>query len=283
MKNTFTYIFSLCLLCIFQKTLATKNEKIKASISNAINKLGTYSSNSLALTSNGENEHTISISGSATKTVEPNLIKLGIKVQTLDKVLKKSYMDNSIYSNRVTDIFKNMGIPKKNITTTNYEITPEYENIYIPANNSYVNVFKGYKVKNEMEVTLSKKDIAQNLMDKVVLSGPVEVTHVTFDFSDGFIKSVKDSLLEEAALDAYERAKSIAEVLRVSIDDVKSINIDEWIFPIFNQLAFNYSQQYLPAGVTAGTITTTLPPPKFYSGTNDISMNIRVVFIITKE
>lgn len=267
------YLLSLMLVKIL--SLETKTS-MQTKISNALSTLSTESLTQFA-PAPVDNEHTLSLTGSAMREIETNLIKIGLNIETLNLVLKKSYEENSEASSRVTKTFALMGIPKRNITTTNYEITPVYENEYFAANNSYVSVFKGYRVKNQLEVTLSKKRLAADLMDKAVLSGPVLVTYVSFGFTDGFIKNIKDSLLEEATLDAYERAKSIAGTLKVSVEDVKLITIRDFTSPQANQLSYQYEKAYISG---AGP---SMAPPTFYSGTQWVTMNVGVTFVIVKQ
>jgi len=244
-------------------------------ISNALNSFSTEST--LQSQTPLDTEHTLSLSGSAMREVETNLIIIGINIETLNLILKDSFTQNSQTSSRVTKVFEQMGIPKNNITTTNYEITPVYENEYFQTNNSYVSVFKGYQVKNQLAVTLSKKRLAADLMDKVVLSGPVLITYVSFGFSEGFIKSVKDSLLEKATLNSYESASSIAKTLGISIEDVKLISINDFQWPMSNQLNFQYEKGNI-SGAGAK-----MAPPTFYSGTQWVSINVGVTFVIVKE
>lgn len=256
-------------------SLESKNS-MESKISTALKSISTESTSQF-ISLPVDTEHTLALTGKAMRELETNLIKIGINIETLDKVLKKSYDENSEVSNTVTKIFKQMGIPKRNITTTNYDITPVYENEYFSQNNSYVSVFKGYRVKNQLEVTLSKKLLAADLMDKVVLSGPVLITYVTFGFTDGFVKNVKDSLLEEATLDAYSRARSIAETLNVSIEDVKLIRITDFGMPSISQLDYKYGKDYI-SGAGKG-----LAPPTFYSGTKWVTMDVGVTFVIVKQ
>jgi uncharacterized protein YggE len=281
-KGIFVYRFLPFAILFFQiwETLSLESKTtMQSKISSALRSLSTQSQ---ALSYPYpyppiDNEHTLYLSGTAMREIETNLIKIGINIETLNMILRDSYEENSQTSAKVTNIFEQMGIPRRNISTTNYEITPVYENEYFAANNSYVSVFKGYRVKNQIEVTLSKKRLAADLIDKVVLSGPVLISYVSFGFTDGFIKNVKDSLLEEATLDSYERARSIAGTLRVSIEDVKQITISDFLWPQASQLNYQFERAYISG---AGP---SMAPPTFYSGTQWVTMNVGVTFVIVKE
>ncbi len=253
-------------------SLQTQTE-MKTKITNALKTLSTSSNKR----SSNDNEHTLTISGSAIQEIEPNLIIIGITIETLDKDLKKSFTDNSIISNKISEIFKQIGIQKENITTTNYDITPIYENEYFSANNSYVSVFKGYRVKNDIEVSLGNKKLGSDLIDKVILAGPVLINYVTFGFSEGLIKHIKDSLIEKASLDACQRANSITGILKISIKDIKSINLLNFFFPQQRSLNYQYGKAYI------SEIGSNLAPPKFYSGTQWVTTTVDVTFVIIKK
>jgi len=223
-----------------------------------------------------EEEHTLQITGSAMREVQPNVIKIGIKIETENANLRRSYENNTQTSNNVTKVFTQY-VPKENITTTNYNVETVYEDKYFPENQTTINVFKGYRVRNEMEVSMPKEKFANLFLDQVVQAGPVYITSVNFDYTEGFVKSIKDSILDQATLDAMERANSIAPILNVTIDDVKFINLVEFIFPTPRSMGFVFARDYIAGGETG------FVPPIFYSGADWVTMDVRVTFVIKKK
>lgn len=249
------------------------------------NKVASTSSNSLGIRHSQETkkENTLSITGSAIKEIEPNVIKVGIKIETMDKILKKSYDQNSKVSNLVTNIITKK-IDRDNISTTNYEIKPIYEKKFIPETNKHTRIFKGYKVSNEMEISLQKKMIAQELIDEVVMQGPVFITYVKFVYSEELIKTTKDSLLSEAATNALNVSKKIANVLTLKVDDVQNVNIDDFFYPRENILNYNYDKRYVrKEGDTGDSSDIKMPPPTFYGGSEFVRMNVKATFVVVKK
>lgn len=57
----------------------------------------------------------------------------------------------------------NLGIPQTNITTTSYQISKDMRSEQV--NNTWVSVFKGYQVTNQIEVRLSNMANDMNLID----------------------------------------------------------------------------------------------------------------------
>jgi len=275
----FLFLFSLMNLISFSLSTLT-NLELKLN-----NKVKTLSKNTLTHDSEEKKEHTLSITGTAIKEIEPNLIKVGIKIETLDKILKKSYDENSKVSNLVTKVFANKKIEKDNISTTNYEIKPIYEKKYFADTNKHTNIFMGYRVINEMEVSLEKKLIAQELIDDTVLQGPVFITYVKFVYTEDLIKKTKDSLLSEASVNALNLSKKIANVLTMKVDDVKNVNIDDFVYPRSNVLNYNYDSRYIKKsnGNDNGNGAFKMPPPTFYAGADYVKMNVKAVFVIMKK
>ena len=245
------------------------------------NKVNSMSTNTLLQESESKKEHTLDITGSAITEIEPDIIKVGIKIETLDKVLKKSYDENSKVSNLVTKIFLAKNIEKDSITTTNYEIKPMYEENYIPETNKHTKIFIGYRVINEMEVSLNKKLIVEELINGIVTQGPVFITYVKFVYTEDLIRKTKDNLLSEASKNALELSKNIAKVLTLTVDDVKNVEIDDFTYPRHNILNYNYDSSYVKKQDGNGSFK--MPPPTFYSGSDFVKMNVKVTFVIIKK
>ena len=264
-------IKEIILLTLILHVSSMSAEALKSSIGNKLIS-ETYTNDV-----NKKEEHTLTITGTAFKALETNLIKLGIKIETLDPKVNLSYQNNTRVSNKVSKFLKQNGVPDKNITTLNYQITPTYRSEFIQHNNTWIKIFDGYTVTNHIQLTLSKiKDLGK-LIDVLVLSGPVQITNINFQFSDDLMKRTKDSLLEDAALDALERAKITAGALGVTVDDVKSISISDYSPPSSYSFPYNYDRSLVAAEAT------TFTPPTIYSGESNISINVYVTFVISNK
>lgn len=225
--------------------------------------------------------HTLVVKGTASTSLESDLIKVGIKIETLDNHPYVAYQNNTNVANRIEEVFKNMKIQKKNVTTKDYRIFKEYESIYVPMNETWVSVFQGYKVINEMEVVLTNLKDVGNLIDNVVVGDdPVLITSVDFSFSPELSKKTSDSLLAVASKDAIERSAILAKSLNVIIQDIKSISV--------NQQTPHYSSRSIlrksyRSAHSLDTLAVAQEAPSIYRGTDIISMNIDVTYLIIKD
>ncbi len=96
-----------------------------------------------------EKKNVVSTTGEATITVAPDMAVLTLGVSSTDKDVKVAYKDNKTKMEAILAELEKLGIAKKDIKTTTYTVTPNYEWV---DNSSVLN---GYTVTNL--VTVKKK------------------------------------------------------------------------------------------------------------------------------
>jgi len=224
-------------------------------------------------------EHTLAITGTASKTVPTNIVILGLNIETLEDTLAQSYKKNNEISRKLANYFKQLNIPDKNITTTNYYSTPKYRSVRKEINNTFIydNIFEGYQVSNLINAKLSDLKMVGYIIDYATSLGRVLITQITFDYYRPLQKQIKDSLLPLATKDAIERSKISASALKLIIKDVKTANVRE--FSPFSPINYNYRPESRAYPVAAAYAPA---PPTIFSGTTKIDSNIDVTFIISK-
>jgi hypothetical protein len=270
---TFISIFFAILLSKSANSLTT--ETLKGSL------LGTLNSNSFLMASQSpttpiiptEIEHFLTITGTASSTVQTDLTLISLNVETLESELSASYRKNTFASNKLVEVFSNLGIPEKNVTTTSYDTNKQYRSVWVPFNSTWGQIFEGFKVSNKLEVRLSDLQKASELIDRALAIGSILVTNISFDYSKNLQKKLIDSLLPLAAKDAYDRAKISAQALRVLIDDVKSASVFEFT-PFPRQIPRSQQSKMASAEYAA---------PEIFSGKTKVNVSVNVNFIITKE
>lgn len=264
--RVFLALINLFLLVSDIKSLTTK--LIKNSLT-----ANAFSTSSRTFPS--ENDHIISVRGVASRTVQTDLIKININVQTLEDTMHESYIKNVNNSNDVTKVYDELNIPEKNITTSSYNLSPKYRSTWFAINNTWGKIFEGYETSNKMTVTLSDVTVASDLIEKVMNAANVLITGVSFDYSPVMKKKLQDKLLPLAAKDAFERAKVTGNTLRVIIDDVKTINVYD-----FSQLPIPMAQQATSAGYVQSLVAEA---PILFSGKAKVDVSLNVDFLIMKE
>lgn len=268
---------TLFLVLISNQANSLTTESTKGSLLSELNSNSFLMASQLQPNIPKEIEHFLTITGTASRTVQTDLVLIGLNVQTLDLELSTSYRENTLASNKLAKIFKDLKIPERNITTTSYDTIKKHRNVWVPYNSTWGDIFEGYQVSNKLEVMLSDIKIASDLIDRALAVGPVLVTSISFDYSKIMQKKLKDKLLPIAAKDAITRAKISAQALRVTIDDVESASVSEFQpFPVYAR-----QEQYRIAqdnGIAAASFA-----PEIFAGKTKVETNIFVKFIISKD
>jgi uncharacterized protein YggE len=227
---------------------------------------------------NDKDPNTLTVSGSAQKYLDAVLIKIGITISHKDMSASNALKLNSQHSENVAEAIKGLGIPSKNITTTDFKIGSESDSVYNEGNRTYTQVFTGYKVDNALEVTISNLTLAGRLIDRAINAGAKEINYVRFDVPANQLKNVRDSLIKDASDVAINRAKLAAKAFNVTIDDVKSIIISSYSFPMISQS--NVIQQNAALVEEKDSDDS---PTIFGSNTNLASLDVSATFIVKKK
>jgi len=271
MPNLKTFLLSILILFFIAFTRNLKTESLKGSLLSNMNSFSTISTNA-----QGDIEHHLTITGSASRIVTTNLIIIGLNVETLDMELSESYRRNTLASNRLSEVFSELGIPDRNITTTSYETEKKYRSVYNTVNNTWGQIFEGYKVSNKLNIVLADLSIVSSLIDKALSIGNVLITNISFEYSIPLQKKIKDTILPLAARDALSRAKISANALKVNIDDVKSVNVINDM-PFISQVRRAENQQNIAESAAINSA------PEIFKGKSRVEVNVYVDFLISKD
>jgi hypothetical protein len=186
----------------------------------------------------------LSIRGSAEKRVEPDMISLSVGVTTTNASAKDAVDENSKKMNMIIKALNENGISNDEMSTNYYSLYPIYSQskacieIYPPPEDC--NIITGFRVSNTLTITTDISKDAGALIDLVVDVGASNIHGVNFFVSKMLLDNVKDELIEEAVVNAKERAELALKPLNMSIVGVKSINVDSINIPfaVMNEEAF---------------------------------------------
>jgi uncharacterized protein YggE len=221
-----------------------------------------YSGNN---TSNITNkDHTLAVSGSSTSQVIPDKVILTLGVQTLGKSAKAAALSNSATMSKIVDALLAAGLRKNETSTSSFSISPDY-NYSKGANN-----ITGFTVANSILIQSTNTSNVAKWIDTSVANGANSVDSVYFTVSDKRLSNVKNSLIPKAIDDAKNKANIAAAAMGLKVIGVKSININEFSYPLPLSL-----QQQSSAAPSSAKATPILP------GQQQVSLNIGVVFLMS--
>ncbi|HIH10252.1 MAG TPA: SIMPL domain-containing protein [Candidatus Diapherotrites archaeon] len=179
----------------------------------------------------------ISVSGSATRTYQPDQAQISLGVETLDKSASVSQQQNADLSSKVRDALKSAGVPEENIKTTSYALSEEFEwNETLRKSESI-----GFRAINVIEVKLTDLASAGKVIDAAVGAGVNRVNSITFSLTREREAQVRSELLAQAAADAKDKAAKIASGFGVGIANLYTASESYSYTPVYNRL--NYAKE----------------------------------------
>ena len=114
------------------------------------------------------NDHVIQVSGSGTVTGTPDRVQISFAVQTENADVKIAQSNNALAMNNVMDALAASGVPRDEIKTTGYSITPVYQQ---DSGSILSGTVKTYQVTNTLQVTLMDPDTTGQIIDTAVNAG----------------------------------------------------------------------------------------------------------------
>lgn len=158
----------------------------------------------------------MTLTGQGRVTAMPDLavIRLGVELTGADLTSVQS--QNAMQSQAVLDALDRMGI--SDVRTFQYTIDKFYEY------NGGTPVFRGYTVRNILEIRTGDMNQLGTIVDTAVSSGANVVDLISFEVTDP--DSYYNQALDLAVSDAIEKAKSISESLGIRVESIP-VNITE--------------------------------------------------------
>lgn len=215
-------------------------------------------------------EKVISVTGTATKSVEPDLLVVTFGVENQEKTARDALIANSKSMNAIVNAIKTSGITEDEISTSRINIHPVYDNYRDPETDRYTQELIGYRVTNTLRVETSQLDKAADIIDGSVSAGANRVDNVMFTLSPQKSIDVKDELLGKAILNAKKKAENALAPLNHKIIGVKAISLSEFGMP---------SPMPVYAAMEASDASFKSATPVF-SSNQDVSTTASVIFLI---
>ena len=173
-------------------------------------------------------ENTISVTGTGTTSVDPDLLKIQFGVETQAKTATEAIDANNQAMNQVIGAVKKLGIAEGEISTSSFSIYPIYDSITDPQTGVYLrSELTGYRVSNILLVETEKLTMGGDIIDAAVQAGANRVDSVNFALSPEKQLTVQDELIQNAVLNAKSKAEKALVPLGQKIIGVKMVSISD--------------------------------------------------------
>ncbi|MEW6603860.1 MAG: SIMPL domain-containing protein [Thermoproteota archaeon] len=236
-----------------------------------------------AQTQNGgdeDNAHwssTVTTSGTATTTVDPDKFSVTVGVETNGTTAEEAASANADLIAQVIAALRDLGIAEEDIATSSYNVYPVYE--YKAAAEACIMIYPpppecqprqeitGYKASSSVTVTLDADGQidAGEVIDAAVEGGANTVSGAYYFLSAELQQQVRDELIADAIANARHRADIAAEAVEMEVSGVKSINLNDVYFPVF----------YREAAASNSMSSTQILP-----GQQEVSMSVSVTYFV---
>jgi uncharacterized protein YggE len=138
-------------------------------------------------------------------------VKVSFTVETEAPTARQASNRNAERMDAVTRALRGAGLSGLVMETFGYDLQPEYET----GRNVTIRAISGYRVRNNLRVTLSDVDATGQAMDLAMEAGANRISNLLFEASD--TREAELRALQEAVAMAREQAEVIAEAMGVRL------------------------------------------------------------------
>jgi len=217
-----------------------------------------------------KNQSTISVFGTGTVSVQPDVIQMSITLSNVAQTTKKAQEEVNKMVKQALNILKEAKIEDKNINTASLTFNSEYE--YTSRR-----ILVGQKA--QQTITFSIEDITNDtekaswIIDQLIQINGIELNQVNYRVKNTAEYYVKSR--ELAYQKAVEKANQYAELSKLKIVKVLSISDQgtQQISPMNNRLSRQFAED--TALLSEASASTVLP-----IGEMEITTNISVMFLL---
>jgi uncharacterized protein YggE len=153
---------------------------------------------------------TISVYGTATVRVAPNLATITIAVVTQNKDALQSQQENAKRSLAVVNAVKGVSDPDMEVRTGEYAITVQHP----VEGNVRTTQIAGYQVTNSISVKMRDLSKIGAVLDQATLAGANSVNNVSFGLENN--EATRREVLSAATADAVARVQAIVRGLNAN-------------------------------------------------------------------
>jgi uncharacterized protein YggE len=159
-----------------------------------------------------EDRGTIQVTGQAQSSVPADRVRISFTVETEGRTAGDATEENARRMEAVMAAVRLVGVRGMEIETYGYNLSPEYE---VSREGTGARAISGYRVQNNIRVTIPELDAAGDVLDSAVEAGANRIASLQFQASD--TREAEMEALEKAVGSAREQAQAIASAMGVRL------------------------------------------------------------------
>ena len=209
-----------------------------------------------------QNQNQITVSGEGKVYATPDIATVTLGIETNGKSVKEITQTNVSAMNKIIEEVKNLGIEDKDIQTTQYSVTPQYN--YTEKEGRVPN---GYTINQNIEVKIRNFDNISGVLDVATQNGANVVSSLAFTIDD------PEQFRAEARAKAIEQAKAKAETLAkqagVKLGEIINVYENNYSYsPVYTN-----SKTLMGAGVLESTASADIQ-----TGQQEVDLTINLTY-----
>ena len=218
-----------------------------------------------------EEKPTISTTGSAEKEIPSDESRISLAVENTNANPNTARTNNADRMNTIVKVLKQAGLSNENITTSNYQITPNYDY----ENSNYDRIIS-YTALNKIELKTSANTNISKFIDLAVNNGANRVENIDFVISKKTLDKNSMELLKDAFRNAKQKAEFLATEGNFTIAGVKKIDASS---------EGGFTQPMVFYNNYAGDTAEKMPSPstQIIPQKNKITITLPVIFYIGNQ
>ena len=194
-------------------------------------------------------KRTLTLSATGEVLSAPDKVDITTGVTSEGQSARAALTKNTEAMTKVVKGLKAAGVAAKDIQTTNFSVSPIYEK----KSQGYASFITGYRVTNQVHITVHDTKKLGEILDKVVSLGANRINAINFGVSDP--EPLKDEARKQAVANATANAKLYAEAAGIELGPVLTIAEESGVVaPRFEAGAPMARASAVP--IEAGTTTT---------------------------
>ncbi|HET7376778.1 MAG TPA: SIMPL domain-containing protein [Anaerolineae bacterium] len=160
----------------------------------------------------------INVSGTGRVMIKPNMATVNVGVETVSTTLAEATSQSNTKTAAIIDKIKSLGVAEKDIQTSAYNISPVTNQ---PKQGESPKI-TGYRVNNQLNVTIRKIDDVGKILDAVVAAGANNVYGISFGVDDP--TPYQQQARAAAVKEAQDKAGQLAKAAGITLGKVIAIN-----------------------------------------------------------
>jgi hypothetical protein len=205
---------------------------------------------------------TITIQGEGKVTAVPDIGEITVSLVTDNKDATKAMSINNTQSNTLVAALQKAGIDKKDLTTSNYSVYPQYD--YSDGRQ----VLRGYEVTQSLTIKIRDLSKAGDIIALAGQSGVNQVSGLNFTIDDP--EALRQQAREKALANAQAKAAALAKIAGVHLGKVVS----------FSESAYNPPTPYPVYFAKDARAEVGMAAPSIEQGSQDIVVSATVQYEI---